>query len=190
MSVWTCCGFRWQVGPTWKHFKRLTCCGFRRQGGPMWRHFKKKNLLVFIVECCCVMLKCQCELAVVSDGRRTRHEVGGGWPPPVPSAPPPGLHCVHPGKAVSFFVLLSIGVKISTGSLSLSLCTAWWWHENVHRQSFSLYRLALEWKCPQTVSLSLYHLVLEWECPQAVSLLVLLNVGVRMSPGNLCLCTA
>ena len=65
------------------------------------------------------MLRCQREPAVVSDGRWTRCEVGGGWPPPVPSASPPGFHCVHPGKAVSFFVLLGDGVRMFPGSLSL-----------------------------------------------------------------------
>ena len=77
---------------------------------------------------------------MVSDGRWTRREVGGGWPPPVPSASPPGLHCVHAGKAVSFFVLLSIGVKMSTVSLFVLLSVE---------------------ECPQAVSLSLYCLVLE-----------------------------
>ena len=83
-------------------------------------HFKNKPSSSLY--CCCVMRRCQCERAVVSDGRRTRREVGGGWPPPVPSASPPGLHCVHPGKAVPFFVPLSVGVRMAPGSLSL--CTA------------------------------------------------------------------
>ena len=103
-------------------------------------------------------------------------------------------------QAVSLFVLLDDGVRMSPGSLSLctawwwsenvprqslctawwwsenvprqSLCTAWWWSENVPRQSLSLYCLMLEWECPQAVSL--YCLMMEWECPQAVSLYCLM----------------
>ena len=101
---------------------------------------------------------------MVSDGRWTRREVGGGWPPPVPSASPPGLHCVHAGKAVSFFVLLSIGVKMSTVSLFVLLSVG-------GRMS--------------TGSLSFFVLLGVGVRMSPGSLFVLLGGGVKISPGRI-----
>ena len=120
------------------------------------------------------MLRCQCERAVVSDGRWAWRE------------------CTLKTNLLLLFI-----VVVWCGGVSVNVL----WFQTAGGPDVKwveggrpLFRVRLH--LVSTVytqvrpSLSLYRLVLEWEWPQAVSLFVPLGVGVRMTPGSLSLCTA